>query len=61
MVNIRRNNLYNFQGHSTGSTGWFNLDREWLKEKVSTLEPDSYKKPLEMNIDGKEIETFFKN
>ena len=28
VVTIRRNNLDNFQGKSTGSTGWFDLDRE---------------------------------
>ena len=31
VVTIRRNNLDNFQGNSIGSTGWFNLDCEWLK------------------------------
>ena len=35
-------NLYNFQGQSTVSTGWLNLDREWLKEKFSTSEPYFY-------------------
>ena len=30
-VTIRKNNLDNFQGQSTGSTGWLNLDCEWLK------------------------------
>ena len=33
VVTCRRNNLDNFQGQYTGSTGWFNLDREWLKEE----------------------------
>ena len=41
-VTIRRNYLDNFQGQSTGSTCWFNLDREWLKENMYTLEPDFY-------------------
>ena len=40
---IRRNNSDNFKGHSAGSTGWFNLDCEWLKETFYTLEPDFYK------------------
>ena len=34
--------LDNFQGKYTASTGWFNLDNEWLKRKVSTLEPEFY-------------------
>ena len=46
VVKIRRNNSDNFKGHSAGSTGWFNLDCEWLKETFYTLEPDFYKKLL---------------
>ena len=42
VVKIHRENLDNFQGQSTGSTGWFNLNRDWLKEIVSTLEPEFY-------------------
>ena len=43
VVTIRRKNLDNFQGQSTVSTGWFNIYREWLKEKFSTLEPELFK------------------
>ena len=42
VVKICRKNLDKFQGQSTGSIGWFILDREWLKEKFSTLEPNFY-------------------
>ena len=38
---IRGKYLDNFQGQYTGSTGWFNIDHEWLKRKFSTLEPDA--------------------
>ena len=54
---IRRNYLDQFQGQSIVSTGWFNLDHEWLKRKFSTLEPDFYKK-IENNIEGQYIETY---
>ena len=42
VVTIRRKNLDNFESQSKGSTGWFNLDNEFLRIKVSTLEPDLY-------------------
>ena len=57
VVTIRKNDLDNFQGESTASTGWFNLDHEWLKKKFSTLEPDFIKK-IENNIEGQDIETY---
>ena len=40
---IRRNYLDNFQGQSTGSTGWFNLDNKWLKIKFLHLNRSSIK------------------
>ena len=43
---------------STASTGWFNLDYEWLKRKFSTLEPDLYKKLFEKNIERQYIKTY---
>ena len=46
VVMIRRKYLDTFQGQSTASTGWFNLDHEWLKK--STLEPDLYKNFLKI-------------
>ena len=33
---------YNFQGKSTRSICWFNLDHEWLEENSRTREPDLY-------------------
>ena len=30
VVTIRDNYLNKFEGRSTGSTGWFNLDHEWF-------------------------------
>ena len=58
VVTIRRKDLDNFQGQSTRSTRWFNIDREWLKEKNSTLEPNFYIKLFWMNIEGQYIETY---
>ena len=42
VATIRRKDLDNFQGKSTVSTGWFNLDHEWLKRKFCIIEPDFY-------------------
>ena len=39
---IRRKDLDNFEGQSKGSTGWFNLDHEFFKRNVSTLELHFY-------------------
>ena len=44
---ISGKDLDNFQGQYIISMCWFNLDREWLKEKFSKLEPDFYLKKLE--------------
>ena len=43
LFKIRWNNSDKFEGQSKGSTGWFNLDHEFLKVNVSILEPDFYK------------------
>ena len=55
---IRRKDSDNFQGHSTVSTGWFNIDHELLKRKFSTLEPDFYTKKFEKDIEGQNIKTY---
>ena len=47
---IRRKNLDNLQGQSTASTGWINLDREWFKRNLSTLELNLYRKKIEKDI-----------
>ena len=41
VITIRRKDFHTFQGNSTVSPGWSNLDHEWFK-KFSTLEPDFY-------------------
>ena len=33
---------FNFQGKSTRTKHWFDLDHEWLKENFMTREPDFY-------------------
>ena len=43
VITILKNDLDNFQGQSTTSTGWFNLYHKWLERNVSSLEPDFYK------------------
>ena len=55
---IHRKCWDNFQGQYTGSTGWINLDHEWLKIKFSTLEPDFYKRLFEKDIEGQDIDTY---
>ena len=55
---IRRNNLDKFQGQSTASMGWFNLDHEWLKRKFSTLQTDFYKSFLKRILKVKIFKTY---
>ena len=52
---IRRKDLDKFQGQSTESTGWFNLDHEWFK-KFSTLETELCLTLFEIHIEGQDIE-----
>ena len=42
VVTIRRKDYDEFDGQSRISIGWFNLDHEFLKRKVSAIEPDFY-------------------
>ena len=43
VVTIDRKDSDKFKGQSKGSTGWFNLDHQFLRRNFSTLEPDFYK------------------
>ena len=56
VVVIYRKDSDKFEGHSKGSTGWFNLDHEFLKRKISTLEPNFYDKIYEKDIEGLDME-----
>ena len=58
VITIRRKDLDLFQRQSTGSTGWLNLDHDWLKRIFSLPESDFYKKPFEKYIEGQDIETY---
>ena len=58
VVIISRQDLDNFRGKSTASTGWYNPGHEWLNRKISTLEPDFYEKLFENIIEGQDIETY---
>ena len=41
-----------FQGQSARSKHSFDLDIDWIEEKVSTIEPQFYKKLFQSNIKG---------
>ena len=58
VVTIGKKNLDNFQGQSTGSTGWVNIDCEWIKGTFSTPEPEFYRICFEINIERQDIETY---
>ena len=55
---IRRKGLDKLQGQSIESTGWLNLDHEWLKRKLYIPEPDFYKKLFEKDTEGQDIKTY---
>ena len=57
-VTIRRKYLDKFEVQSKVSTGWFNLDHDFLKRKFSTLEPDFYIYIYEMDIEGQDMEQY---
>ena len=44
VVTIRWKDLNHFEGRYKESRSWFNFDHEFLSRKISTLEPDFYKK-----------------
>ena len=46
VVTIRRKYLDNSQGQYTGSTGWFNIAHEWLKEMFLHLKRTSIIKKI---------------
>ena len=55
VVTIFRKYSDNFEGQSKVSTGWFNLDHEFLKRKFSTLEHDFYNFIYEKDIEGQDM------
>ena len=62
VVIICRKDSDNFKGQSKGYTRWFNLHHQFLKNYLSTLEPDFYKKLHEKDIEDLDMEpykTFF--
>ena len=62
VVTIRGKDSDQFEGQSKGYTGWFNIDHDFKKRKISTLEPDLYKNLYEKDIEGQAMEpykTFF--
>ena len=58
VVTIRRKDLDKFEGQYKGSTGWFNIDHEFLRKKFSTLEPDFYDFYYENDIEGQYMEPY---
>ena len=49
---------YQLYGQSTILTHCFHLGHEWLEEKVSTREPDSYKCFYKLNTEGQGMEAY---
>ena len=43
VVTIHRKGLYQFEGQSKGSKGWFKLDSGFLKTTFSTIHSEFYK------------------
>ena len=58
VVKTLRKDLDNFEYKSKGPTGWFNIDHNFLKRKVSTLEPDFYDFYNEKDIEGQDMEPY---
>ena len=58
VVKILIKGLDNFQGQSTASTVWFNIDHEWFKKRFLHLNQTYIKKTFEMNIEVQDIETY---
>ena len=49
---------FKFQGQSTRSQLWFDLDLDWIEIKFSTREPDFYKKLFQSHDDTQDDNTF---
>ena len=58
VVTICRKDSDEFEGQSKGYIWCFNLDRDFLIEMFSTLEPDFYKRLYEKDIEGQDIEPY---
>ena len=44
--------IYLFQGRSSRSKHWFDLDIKWIVDNFSTREPQFYKRLFQTNIEG---------
>ena len=49
---------FKFQGQSVRSQRWFNLDFDWIEEKISTREPDLYRKIYQRHEKTQDTNTF---
>ena len=49
---------FNFQGQSTRSQIWFDLDLDWIEIKFSSREPGFYKKLFQSHDDTQDNNTF---
>ena len=49
---------FKFQGQSTRSQRWFDLDLDWIEVNFSTCEPDFYNKCFQCHDDTQDINTF---
>ena len=50
--------LYQFEGQSSGSKGWFKLDIDFLKTTFSKSNSEFYKEPFKNNIEDQYMELY---
>ena len=55
---MQNTNKYHFQRQSARSKGWFDIDHEWLEEKLCTREPDFYTDFYKIDNEGQEMESY---
>ena len=49
---------FKFQGHSSRSQCWFEIDFDWIEANFSTREPDLYMKLFQSHDDTQDTNTF---
>ena len=58
VVTIHRKGLYQFEGQSKVSTGWFKLYGLFFKTKFYTINSEFYKDIFQNNIEDQETELY---
>ena len=54
----KNDDKFKLQGQPERSQSWFDLDFDWIEEKISTHEPDLYRKIYQNNYETQDINTF---